>query len=48
VPAEVARQRAAPWGSSARGFAWQLTRLVAANAAAAPQAHVWLAARHPG
>jgi SAM-dependent methyltransferase len=37
-----------PYESRGRGFAWQLTRLVAANVAAAPQAQVWLAARRPG
>jgi SAM-dependent methyltransferase len=34
-----------PYEGRARGFAWQLTRLVAANLFAAPQAHLWLAAR---
>jgi len=34
-----------PYEGRARGFAWQLTRLVAANVLAAPQAHMWLAAR---
>jgi 2-polyprenyl-3-methyl-5-hydroxy-6-metoxy-1,4-benzoquinol methylase len=34
-----------PYAGRARGFAWQLTRLVAANFLVAPQAHLWLAAR---
>lgn len=37
-----------PYESRSRGFAWQLTRLVAANFAAAPQAAIWLAGRSPG
>jgi 2-polyprenyl-3-methyl-5-hydroxy-6-metoxy-1,4-benzoquinol methylase len=36
-----------PYASRGRGFAWQLTRLAAANVAAAPQALIWLAARKP-
>jgi SAM-dependent methyltransferase len=34
-----------PYEGRVRGFAWQLVRLVAADAAVAPQAHIWLAAR---
>jgi SAM-dependent methyltransferase len=34
-----------PYESRGRQFAWQLTRLVAANFWVAPQAHLWLAAR---
>lgn len=34
-----------PYESRGLGFAWQLTRLVAANFLVAPQAHLWLAAR---
>jgi SAM-dependent methyltransferase len=36
-----------PYTGRGRGFAWQLTRLVAANFLVAPQAHLWLAARLP-
>jgi SAM-dependent methyltransferase len=34
-----------PYENRLRGFAWQLTRLAAANAWVAPQSHLWLAAR---
>lgn len=34
-----------PYEGRARAFAWQLLRLVAANAWVAPQAHLWIAAR---
>jgi 2-polyprenyl-3-methyl-5-hydroxy-6-metoxy-1,4-benzoquinol methylase len=34
-----------PYAGRGGGFAWQLTRLVAANFLVAPQAHLWLAAR---
>jgi SAM-dependent methyltransferase len=34
-----------PYEGRVRGFAWQLTRLVAADLLVAPQAHLWLAAR---
>jgi hypothetical protein len=34
-----------PYERRVSEFAWQLTRLVAANVLVAPQAQVWLAAR---
>ena len=34
-----------PYEGRIGGFAWQLTRLLAANVAVAPQAHLWIAAR---
>lgn len=34
-----------PYESRVRGFAWQLARLVGANVAVAPQAHLWIAAQ---
>jgi 2-polyprenyl-3-methyl-5-hydroxy-6-metoxy-1,4-benzoquinol methylase len=34
-----------PYENRVRGFAWQLVRLVAANAWVAPGAHLWVAAR---
>ena len=37
-----------PYEGRGRPFLWQLTRLVAANALVAPQAHLWLAARRNG
>jgi SAM-dependent methyltransferase len=37
-----------PYEGRARGFAWQLARLVGANLAVAPQSHWWLAAQRPG
>jgi SAM-dependent methyltransferase len=37
-----------PYEDRGRGFAWQLTRLVAANVWVAPQAHLWLAAQRAG
>lgn len=36
-----------PYESRARGFAWQLVKLCAANLAVAPQVSIWLAARRP-
>lgn len=36
-----------PYDSRARGFAWQMIRLAAANIAVAPRSSVWLAARKP-
>jgi SAM-dependent methyltransferase len=36
-----------PYEGRLRGFAWQLARLVAANLAVAPQAHLWVAAQRP-
>ena len=36
-----------PYEGRVRGFAWQATRLAAADVAVAPQASVWLAARRP-
>jgi SAM-dependent methyltransferase len=36
-----------PYEGRMRGFTWQLTRLVAANLAVAPQAHLWVAAERP-
>ena len=42
-PARRFFQPTAPYEGRARGFAWQLARLVAANFLAAPQAHLWLA-----
>jgi SAM-dependent methyltransferase len=34
-----------PYEGRVRGFGWQLARLVGANLAVAPQAHLWVAAR---
>lgn len=34
-----------PYEARVRGLAWQAARLVGANVAAAPQMHVWVAAR---
>ena len=34
-----------PYEGRIGGFAWQLARLLAANVAVAPQAHLWIAAR---
>jgi SAM-dependent methyltransferase len=36
-----------PYEGRVRGFGWQLARLVGANLAVAPQAHLWVAARRP-
>jgi SAM-dependent methyltransferase len=36
-----------PYEGRAGGFTWQLTRLVAANLAWAPQSHLWIAAERP-
>jgi SAM-dependent methyltransferase len=36
-----------PYEGRVGGFTWQLTRLVAANLAVAPQAHLWVAAERP-
>ena len=36
-----------PYEGRVRGFSWQLTRLVAANLAWAPQSHLWVAAEKP-
>jgi SAM-dependent methyltransferase len=36
-----------PYEGRIGGFAWQLTRLVAANWAWAPQSHLWVAAQRP-
>jgi SAM-dependent methyltransferase len=36
-----------PYEGRVRGFTWQLTRLVAANWAWAPQSHLWVAAERP-
>src|SRR4051794_7220330 len=36
-----------PYEGRVRAFTWQLTRLVAANLAVAPQAHLWVAAERP-
>jgi SAM-dependent methyltransferase len=36
-----------PYERRVRGFTWQLTRLVAANWAWAPQSHLWVAAEKP-
>ena len=36
-----------PYEGRVRGFTWQLARLVAANLAWAPQAHLWVAAQRP-
>jgi SAM-dependent methyltransferase len=36
-----------PYEGRLRGFTWQLTRLVAANWAWAPQSHLWVAAERP-
>lgn len=36
-----------PYKSRLRGFAWQLVRLVSANAAIAPQSSLWFAAQKP-
>lgn len=36
-----------PYEGRVRGFTWQLARLVAADLAWAPQAHLWLAAERP-
>jgi SAM-dependent methyltransferase len=38
-------QPTAPYEGRARGFAWQLARLVGANVLVAPQSHLWLAAQ---
>jgi SAM-dependent methyltransferase len=36
-----------PYEGRVRGFGWQLARLVGANLAVAPQAHLWVAVRRP-
>jgi SAM-dependent methyltransferase len=36
-----------PYEGRVRGFGWQLARLVGANLAVAPQAHLWVAERRP-
>jgi SAM-dependent methyltransferase len=36
-----------PYEGRVRGFGWQLARLVGANLAVAPQAHLWVGARRP-
>jgi hypothetical protein len=36
-----------PYEGRVGGFTWQLTRLVAANLAVAPQSHLWIAAQRP-
>lgn len=47
-PARRFFQPTRPYEDRARGFGWQLTRLVAANLWVAPQAHLWLAAQRVG